>query len=165
MSHPLESLDLDIDDDFYDKLETIEERVRAYTDADFEVLCETYHISENNRDRIEQLDSTVDKQEKELEKIKQRLSDSGEERRSMVSEDNQREKTDSTNSREQFPMYLSDELREDLDDRFEKFNARRRLDDLETIEKHKHFMEGLIRNGLEKDGLDKAVLAEANLSE
>jgi len=57
----------------------------------------------------------------------------------------------STRSRSQYPMYLSEELQEELDDRFNKFNARRELNDEGQVEKHKHFLEGLVRSALDSD--------------
>jgi hypothetical protein len=68
--------------------------------------------------------------------------------------------TTATRSRSQYPMYLSEELQEELDDRFNKFNARRELDDQEQVEKHKHFLEGLIRVALERDDIEQYVEQE-----
>lgn len=68
--------------------------------------------------------------------------------------------TTATRSRSQYPMYLSEELQEELDDRFNKFNARRELNDQEQVEKHKHFLEGLIRVALERDDIEEYVEQE-----
>ena len=68
--------------------------------------------------------------------------------------------TGHTRSRSQYPMYLSEELQEDLDDRFNKFNARRELNDEEQVEKHKHFLEGLVRSALDSDDFEKYVEEE-----
>lgn len=68
--------------------------------------------------------------------------------------------TKSTRSRSQYPMYLSEALQEDLDDRFNKFNARRELDNEEQVEKHKHFLEGLIKSALELGDYEEYVEEE-----
>jgi hypothetical protein len=66
----------------------------------------------------------------------------------------------STRSRSQYPMYLSEQLQEELDDRFNKFNARRELDDKQQVEKHKHFLQGLIRSALDQNGFEEFVEEE-----
>lgn len=71
----------------------------------------------------------------------------------------------STRSRSQYPMYLSEELQEELDDRFNKFNARRELDDKQQVEKHKHFLEGLIRSALDQNGFEAFVEEEFEQNE
>lgn len=63
-------------------------------------------------------------------------------------------------TRSQFPMYLSDELQEAVNERFEKFNAHRVLNDEPQVEKHKHFLEGLVRAGLDSDELETFVTDE-----
>jgi hypothetical protein len=71
--------------------------------------------------------------------------------------------TAATRSRSQYPMYLSEELQEELDDRFNKFNARRELNDEKQVEKHKHFLEGLIRSALDSDDFKEYVEEELKL--
>lgn len=66
----------------------------------------------------------------------------------------------STRSRSQYPLYLSEDLQEKLDDRFNKFNARRELNDEQQVEKHKHFLEGLIRSALDSDEFEEYVEKE-----
>jgi hypothetical protein len=68
--------------------------------------------------------------------------------------------TESTRTRTQYPMYLSEELQDELDDRFNKFNARRELNDEEQVEKHKHFLEGLVRSALDSDDFEEYVKEE-----
>lgn len=70
--------------------------------------------------------------------------------------------TESTRSRSQYPMYLSEELQDKLDDRFNKFNARRELDDEEQVEKHKHFLEGLVRSALDSEDFEEYIEQELN---
>lgn len=76
------------------------------------------------------------------------------------SEDGSQQSESSTRSRSQYPVYLSEELQEKLDDRFNKFNARRELDDKEQVEKHRHFLEGLIKSALEQDSFEDYVEEE-----
>jgi len=68
--------------------------------------------------------------------------------------------SDSTRSRSQYPIYLSGELQEELDDRYNKFNARRELDDKEQVEKHRHFLEGVIRSALDQENLEEYIEEE-----
>ena len=68
--------------------------------------------------------------------------------------------SDSTRSRSQYPIYLSGELQEQLDDRYNKFNARRELDDKEQVEKHRHFLEGVIRSALDQENLEEYIEEE-----
>lgn len=68
--------------------------------------------------------------------------------------------SDSTRSRSQYPIYLSGELQEELDDRYNKFNARRELDDQEQVEKHRHFLEGVIRSALDQENLEEYIEEE-----
>lgn len=63
-------------------------------------------------------------------------------------------------SRSPFPLYVTPELKETVQSRFEKFNAQRTLNDEPQVEKHKHFMEGLLRAGLDSSGLEEYVLEE-----
>ncbi|MDY6776831.1 MAG: hypothetical protein SVQ76_01870 [Candidatus Nanohaloarchaea archaeon] len=77
-----------------------------------------------------------------------------------VSKSSTSSSTGSTRSRSQYPMYLSEELQDRLDDRYKKFNARRELNDKEQVEKHKHFLEGLIRSALDSDDFKEYVEEE-----
>lgn len=63
-------------------------------------------------------------------------------------------------SRSPFPLYVTPELKETVQSRFEKFNAQRTLNDEPQVEKHKHFMEGLLRAGLDNSDLEEYVLKE-----
>ena len=75
-------------------------------------------------------------------------------------EDKTESSSDSTRSRSQYPIYLSGELQEELDDRYNKFNARRELDDKEQVEKHRHFLEGVIRSALDQENLEEYIEEE-----
>ena len=75
-------------------------------------------------------------------------------------EDKKESSSDSTRSRSQYPIYLSGELQEELDDRYNKFNARRELDDKEQVEKHRHFLEGVIRSALDQENLEEYIEEE-----
>lgn len=63
-------------------------------------------------------------------------------------------------SRSPFPLYVTPDLKETVQNRFEKFNAQRTLNDEAQVEKHKHFMEGLLRAGLDHPDLEEYVLDE-----
>jgi hypothetical protein len=63
-------------------------------------------------------------------------------------------------SRSPFPLYVTPDLKETVQNRFEKFNAQRTLNDEPQVEKHKHFMEGLLRAGLDHPDLEEYVLDE-----
>ena len=63
-------------------------------------------------------------------------------------------------SRSPFPLYVTPELKEAVQNRFEKFNAQRTLNDEAQVEKHKHFMEGLLRAGLDHPELKEYILDE-----
>lgn len=71
-----------------------------------------------------------------------------------------RSTTGTVRSRSPFPLYVTPELKESVQNRFEKFNAQRTLNDEPQVEKHKHFMEGLLRAGLEHPDLEEYVLNE-----
>lgn len=63
-------------------------------------------------------------------------------------------------SRSPFPLYVTPDLKETVQNRFEKFNAQRTLNDEAQVEKHKHFMEGLLRPGLDHPDIEEYVLDE-----
>lgn len=63
-------------------------------------------------------------------------------------------------SRSPFPLYVTPELKKTVQNRFEKFNAQRTLNDEAQVEKHKHFMEGLLQAGLDHPDLEEYVLDE-----
>jgi hypothetical protein len=73
---------------------------------------------------------------------------------SSQSEDN------SVRSRSPFPLYVTPDLKETVQHRFETFNAHRTLNDEPQVEKHKHFMEGLLRAGLAHSELEEYILSE-----
>jgi hypothetical protein len=75
-------------------------------------------------------------------------------------ETDEESRIDSTRSRSQYPIYLSGKLQEELDDRYNKFNARRELDDKEQVEKHRHFLEGVIRSALDQENLEEYIEEE-----
>lgn len=79
----------------------------------------------------------------------------------MDKEDNGSESEGGTvRSRPPFPLYVTPELKETVQNRFEKFNAERTLNDEPQVEKHKHFMEGLLHAGLDHPDLEEYVLDE-----
>ena len=70
--------------------------------------------------------------------------------------------TDSTRSRSQYAMYLSEDLQKELNNSFERLNAQRVLDDKEKVEKHRHFLEGVVRAGLDHPDLNEYVDPESD---
>lgn len=67
---------------------------------------------------------------------------------------------DTARSRSPFPLYITPELKEGVQKRFEKFNAERTLNGQPQVEKHKHFMQGLLRAGLDNSDLEEYILEE-----
>ena len=61
----------------------------------------------------------------------------------------------SLEDRSQYAMYLSEDLQKELNNSFERLNAQRVLDDTEKVEKHRHFLEGVVRAGLDHPDLDE----------
>ena len=74
--------------------------------------------------------------------------------------DNEEVEQDTARSRSPFPLYITPELKEKVQKRFEKFNAERTLNDKPQVEKHKHFMQGLLRAGLDQPELEEYILEE-----
>ena len=62
--------------------------------------------------------------------------------------------------RSPFPLYVSEDVKEDVDRRYKQFNAERVLEDEPEVDKHKHFMEALLRAGLDHPDLEDHVLDE-----
>lgn len=67
---------------------------------------------------------------------------------------------DTARSRSPFPLYITPDLKDGVQNRFEKFNAERTLNDEPKVEKHRHFMQGLLRAGLDHPDLEEYVLEE-----
>lgn len=67
---------------------------------------------------------------------------------------------DTARSRSPFPLYITPDLKDGVQNRFEKFNAERTLNDEPKVEKHRHFMQGLLRAGLDHPDLEKYILDE-----
>lgn len=67
---------------------------------------------------------------------------------------------DAVRSRSPLPLYLTPGLKTTVQTRFEKFNAQRTLNDEPQVQKHKHFMEGLLNAGLDHPELERYVLDE-----
>jgi hypothetical protein len=77
-----------------------------------------------------------------------------------IQEDDKEVEQDTARSRSPFPLYIAPELKEGVQKRFEKFNAERTLNDEPQVEKHKHFMQGLLRAGLDNSDLEEYILEE-----
>ena len=67
------------------------------------------------------------------------------------------ENTDSTRNRTQYVMYLPDDLQEELNNLYDQYNGQSLINGNGGIEKHKDFLEGLVRAGLENDDLDEYI--------
>ena len=55
-------------------------------------------------------------------------------------------------------LYVSEELVDRVEERFNKINGQLMIDGEEPLEKHKHFYEGLLQAGLENEDLEEIVL-------
>ena len=77
-----------------------------------------------------------------------------------VQEGDKEVEQDTARSRSPFPLYITPNLKEGVQKRFEKFNAERTLNDDPQVEKHKHFMQGLLRAGLNHSDLEEYILEE-----
>lgn len=77
-----------------------------------------------------------------------------------IQEDDKEVEQDTARSRSPFPLYITPALKEGVQKRFEKFNAKRTLNDEPQVEKHKHFMQGLLRAGLDNSDLEEYILEE-----
>jgi len=64
---------------------------------------------------------------------------------------------DSTRNRKQVAFYLSEKTRERLSERYDEYDALSKLAGEGGIEKHKDFLEPVVRAGLESDQLDDLV--------
>lgn len=61
---------------------------------------------------------------------------------------------DSIRDKKQYPVYLDPGLREELNELFRKFNARRELEDKPQVEKNKRFNQALIECALNHNWRD-----------
>ncbi|WP_251344603.1 hypothetical protein [Haloplanus halophilus] len=57
-------------------------------------------------------------------------------------------------TRSKYAVYLTEEFQEELNQAYTKANAQRVMADKGEIEKHKHFLEAVMRAGLSQDDLD-----------
>ena len=67
--------------------------------------------------------------------------------------------TSTRSTRTKYPIYLTETFQEELNQRYKRMNAQRIMDDEPEIEKHKHFLEAVLRAGLDRDDLDDYVEA------
>ncbi|MFB6177559.1 MAG: hypothetical protein ABEI99_10520 [Halobaculum sp.] len=67
--------------------------------------------------------------------------------------------------RTNYTIYVSDSVRDDLDEQFRRFNAERTLDGKPEVQKHDHFIEAVLRAGLDHDDLAEFVEREFQLEE
>lgn len=72
--------------------------------------------------------------------------------------DDASETDDKTRNRKQVAMYLPEDLREELNDRYDRLDGQSKIDGDGGIEKHKDFYEGLVRCALDSDELEDYVL-------
>ncbi|WP_147439956.1 hypothetical protein [Haloarcula sp. Atlit-7R] len=67
---------------------------------------------------------------------------------------------DTRRSRPHTAIYISEDLVEEVNERYRKINGQLMIEGKEEIEKHKHFFEGLIKAGLDHDELEEIVLRQ-----
>lgn len=67
---------------------------------------------------------------------------------------------DTRRSRPHTAIYISEDLVEEVNERYRKINGQLMIDGKEEIEKHKHFFEGLIKAGLDHNELEEIVLSQ-----
>lgn len=67
---------------------------------------------------------------------------------------------DTRRSRPHTAIYISENLVEQVNERYRKINGQLMIEGKEEIEKHKHFFEGLIKAGLDHDDLEEIVLRQ-----
>lgn len=65
---------------------------------------------------------------------------------------------DTRRNRPHTALYVSEELVDRVEERFNKINGQLMIDGEEPLEKHKHFYEGLLQAGLENEDLEEIVL-------
>ncbi|NHX41416.1 MULTISPECIES: hypothetical protein [Haloarcula] len=76
------------------------------------------------------------------------VSDTEDSDESDTEDSDESDNDESIRNKKQYSMYLDEELQEELDDIFKKFNARRKLNDEPHVEKNRHFHQGLIEAAL-----------------
>ena len=65
--------------------------------------------------------------------------------------------TSTRRTRSKYAVYLTEEFQDELNEAYTKANAQRVMEDKGEIEKHKHFLEAVLRAGLEHDDLDEYI--------
>ncbi|MFC7140010.1 hypothetical protein ACFQMA_09205 [Halosimplex aquaticum] len=73
-------------------------------------------------------------------------------------DDSEGSNEDTRRNRPHTALYVSEELVDRVEERFNKINGQLMIDGEEPLEKHKHFYEGLLKAGLENDDLEEIVL-------
>lgn len=76
-----------------------------------------------------------------------------------------REEGGAVRDRTNYTIYVSEGVRADLDERFRRFNAERTLEGKPEVQKHDHFIEAVLRAGLDHEKLDEFVDREFQLEE
>lgn len=75
-------------------------------------------------------------------------------------DDSEGSNKDTRRNRPHTALYVSEELVDRVEERFNKINGQLMIDGEEPLEKHKHFYEGLLKAGLENDALEEIVLTQ-----
>jgi len=65
--------------------------------------------------------------------------------------------TSTRRTRSKYAVYLTEEFQDELNEAYTKANAQRVMEDKGEIEKHKHFLEAVLRAGLEHDDLGEYI--------
>lgn len=79
-----------------------------------------------------------------------------------MGDNNSKQNTEPVSDRKPYPLYITEELKGEINERFRNYNAKRVLCEKEDVGKHDVFLEALIRAGLENDDLEKYIRAEAD---
>ncbi|WP_436931990.1 hypothetical protein [Halosimplex halobium] len=76
----------------------------------------------------------------------------------VKTDDSEGSNEDTRRNRPHTALYVSEELVDRVEERFNKINGQLMIDGEEPLEKHKHFYEGLLKAGLENDNLEEIVI-------
>jgi len=111
---------------------------------------------EPSSDNVDNSDNTGDAETEEM--VESSSAESEPESKTTSTSDSSTD--DTRRSRPHTAVYISEDLVEEVNERYRKINGQLMIDGKEEIEKHKHFFEGLIKAGLDHDELEEIVLSQ-----
>jgi len=115
--------------------------------------------TDNESSSPDNMDNLGDTESAETEEVVK--SSSEEDEPDNKTSDTSSSSTDDTRrSRPHTAIYISEDLVEQVNERYRKINGQLMIEGNEEIEKHKHFFEGLIKAGLNHDDLKEIVLRQ-----